>query len=398
MTLDIVIFGLSITSSWANGHATTYRALTKALERRGHRVTFLERDVPWYRQHRDLPSPSYCQTELYAELKDVPVRYQRLVSEADLVILGSYVPNGSVLADWITTHSRGVTAFYDIDTPVTLATLAEGGCDYIAARLIPRFDLYLSFTDGPILETIESRFGSPRARVLYCSVDSDLHKSMPATRKWTLGYLGTYSEDRQSQLTRLLLAPAVELPQERFVLAGARYPQNMAWPSNVERIEHLSPDAHPLFYCSQRFTLNLTRSSMVEAGFSPSVRLFEAAACGVPIITDRWAGIESVLKPGHEILIVDNPEQVIGILGGLSEERRLEIAAAARRRILANHTAEQRVRQLERYYEEVASQKAANDVRAIGFANPGLGRLPQSATESGVRHSLTRLEGGEPTR
>jgi len=235
MTLDIVIFGLSITSSWANGHATTYRALTKALERRGHRVTFLERDVPWYRQHRDLPSPSYCQTELYAELKDVPVRYQRLVSEADLVILGSYVPNGSVLADWITTHSRGVTAFYDIDTPVTLATLAEGGCDYIAARLIPRFDLYLSFTDGPILETIESRFGSPRARVLYCSVDSDLHKPVPATPRWTLGYLGTYSEDRQSQLTRLLLAPAVELPQERFVLAGARYPQNMAWPSNVER-------------------------------------------------------------------------------------------------------------------------------------------------------------------
>src|SRR3954464_13625719 len=143
MTLDIVIFGLSITSSWANGHATTYRALTKALERRGHRVTFLERDVPWYRQHRDLPGPSYCRTVLYAEMKDVPFRYQKLVSEADLVILGSYVPNGPVLADWITAPVRGVTAFYDIDTPVTLATLAEGNCDYIAARHIPRFDLYL---------------------------------------------------------------------------------------------------------------------------------------------------------------------------------------------------------------------------------------------------------------
>ncbi|HXQ77170.1 MAG TPA: hypothetical protein VN797_03130, partial [Gemmatimonadaceae bacterium] len=149
MTLDIVIFGLSITSSWANGHATTYRALTKALERRGHRVTFLERDVPWYRQHRDLPSPPYCRTELYAELKDVPVRHQKLVCEADLVILGSYVPNGSVLADWITTHARGVTAFYDIDTPVTLARVRSGKADYICKTTIPKYDLYLSFTGGP---------------------------------------------------------------------------------------------------------------------------------------------------------------------------------------------------------------------------------------------------------
>jgi spore maturation protein CgeB len=373
MNLDIAIFGLSITSSWANGHATTYRALTKALERRGHRVTFLERDVPWYREHCDLPSPSYCRTELYAELKDVPAHYRRLVSEADLVIIGSYVPNGAVLAEWITRHASGVTAFYDIDTPVTLAMLAAGRSEYITARLIPRFDLYLSFTDGPILEIIENRYGSPRARSFYCSVDSDFHKPVPAAPRWNLGYLGTYCEDRQSQLARLLLGPAIDLPQGRFVVAGARYPQDTAWPSNVERIEHLPPDAHPPFYCSQRFTLNITRSNMVEAGFSPSVRLFEAAACGVPIITDRWTGIESVLKPGREVLIADRPEQVISILGDLTEERRLDIAASARKRILAGHTAEKRACQLERYYEEVASRNRVNGRRHARPPGPRLG-------------------------
>ena len=360
MSLDIVIFGLSITSSWGNGHATTYRALVKALDQRGHRVTFLERDAPWYQQHRDLPRAPYCQTELYAELKDVPDRYHKLVSEADLVIVGSYVPNGAVLADWVTMNATGVTAFYDIDTPVTLALLDAGGAEYIAARLIPRFDLYLSFTGGPVLDLIERRYGSPRARAFYCSIDPDSHKPVRAEPRWDLGYLGTYAEDRQEQLNRFLLGPARKLPRKRFVVAGARYPEGVPWPSNVERIEHLPPDGHSAFYSSQRFTLNITRANMIEAGFSPSVRLFEAAACGVPIISDRWAGMESVLEPDKEILIVDTPAQVMNILREFPEQHRAAIAASARKRILGSHTAEQRVSQLEQYYQEVAAQNRPN--------------------------------------
>src|SRR5215213_5510311 len=171
MSLRIVVFGLSITSSWGNGHATTYRALIKALHQRGHEVTFLERDVPWYEAHRDLPDPPYCRTELYGSLKEVPQRYAGLVAEADLVIVGSYVPDGAALADWVTTQARGITAFYDIDTPVTLARLEQGKADYITPALIPRFDLYLSFTGGPVLDLIERLYGSPRARALYCAVD-----------------------------------------------------------------------------------------------------------------------------------------------------------------------------------------------------------------------------------
>jgi len=356
MNLNIVVFGLSITSSWGNGHATTYRALLKALAQRGHRVTFLERDVPWYRAHRDLPDPSYCRVDLYSELKEVSSRFAKIVSDADLVILGSYVPDGAIIADSITTNAKGVTAFYDIDTPVTLAGLECGKAEYITAPLIPRFDLYLSFTGGPVLEVIETAYGSPRARPLYCSVDPDLHKPVPATTKWRLGYLGTHSDDREQKLEDLLVAPAKQLPQEQFVVAGSSYPEATVWPGNVERIEHVPPEAHSSFYCRQRYTLNITRANMVKAGFSPSVRLFEAAAAGVPIITDRWAGIESIFKPDEEILIADLSEHVVNILTALPEDRRRAIAAAARKRVLADHTADRRARQLEEYYQEVLTR------------------------------------------
>jgi spore maturation protein CgeB len=356
MTLDIVVFGLSITSSWGNGHATTYRALLKALAQRGHRVTFLERDVPWYRVHRDLANPAYCKVELYSELPEASRRFAKLVASADLVILGSYVPDGAVLADWITTHTKGITAFYDIDTPITLTALGQGKAEYITAALIPRFDLYLSFTGGPVLEVIEKVYGSPRARPLYCSVDPELHKPVAAPAKWRLGYLGTYSEDRQQKLNSLMISTAKQLPRESFVVAGSSYPQAMTWPENIERIDHVPPEAHSRFYCSQTYTLNITRANMVAAGFSPSVRLFEAAAAGVPIISDRWAGIESIFTPGEEILIADMPERVVKILSELPDTRRRSIAAAARKRVLASHTAEQRALQLERYYEEVVAR------------------------------------------
>ena len=355
MNLDIVIFGLSLTSSWGNGHATTYRALTKALAARGHKITFLERDVPWYREHRDLRNPPYCTVELYRSLKDVPRRFGRLVAKADLVIVGSYVPDGAVLGDWVAMNARGVTAFYDIDTPVTLMKFADNTADYIHPALIPRFDLYLSFTGGPTLELVEEMYGSPRARPLYCSVDPDFHAPVETSCKWSLGYLGTYSADRQPALERLLIEPARQMPRESFVVVGPQYPSSIDWPANVERRDHLPPGAHPAFYSSQRFALNVTRADMISAGFSPSVRLFEAAACGTPVISDRWPGIETIFAPGEEILIADIPEQVVNLLRELPEDRRRTIAASARKRVLRHHTAQHRAKQLEEYYCEVVN-------------------------------------------
>lgn len=355
MNLKIVVIGLSITSSWGNGHATTYRALLKALGKRGHHVTFLERDVPWYRDHRDLPDPDFCKVRLYQSLSELARRFTDLIRNADCVVLGSYVPEGAAIGDWVTSQARGMTAFYDIDTPVTLAGLDRGSLDYMSAGLVPRFDTYLSFSGGPALELIEDLYGSPRARPLYCSADPDLHAPTPASMRWSLGYLGTYSDDRQPQLETLLIAPAGQLTHHGFVVAGTKYPQ-AEWPANIERIEHLPPGAHPGFYCSQRFALNITRNDMRALGFSPSVRLFEAAACGVPLISDSWAGLETIFSPGDEILIAANTCDVVEILKDLPEERRLRIAANARARVLREHTAEHRARQFEAYYLEASGE------------------------------------------
>jgi spore maturation protein CgeB len=357
MTLNIVIFGLSITSSWGNGHATTYRALVKALKARGHRITFLERNVPWYADHRDMPAPPFCDLRLYGSLKEVPRRFGKLVGGADLVILGSYVPDGALVGEWLTGHARGVTAFYDIDTPVTLARLAKGEKDYIAPALIPRFDLYLSFTGGPALRFIEETYGSPRAAALYCAVDPAIHAPRDVAVDAALGYLGTYSADRQPPLERMLIEPARAMPDERFWVAGAQFPQDIAWPDNVTHIEHLPPAEHPEFYCRQRFTLNVTRADMIAAGFSPSVRLFEAAACGVPIISDSWSGLETLFTPGTEVLTAATTAQVLQILRELPEEKRRSIAAAARKAVLRGHTADTRAKQLEDYYSEALASR-----------------------------------------
>src|SRR5687768_12748241 len=203
--LDIVILGLSITSSWGNGHATTFRALVRALNARGHNVCFLERDMPWYAENRDLPNPPYGLTQLYESLAELKQRFGRKVMNADLCIVGSYVPDGVAIGEWVTRTCRGVKAFYDIDTPVTLAKLEkDGDAEYLTASQIPHYDLYLSFTGGPVLRKIEREFGSPRARTLYCSVDPKLYFPEHCKTRWDLGYMGTYSSDRQPSLDHLL--------------------------------------------------------------------------------------------------------------------------------------------------------------------------------------------------
>lgn len=358
MGLKIVILGLSITSSWGNGHATTYRALVKALAARGHQVTFLEREQPWYAENRDLAQPPYCTVHLYDGLAELSRRFATEIRSADLVIMGSYVPDGAAIGDWITGETDGVTAFYDIDTPVTLNKLAEGDCEYLSPRLIPRFDLYLSFTGGRALTIIEEFYGSPRARALYCSVDPELYAPVDTERKWLFGYLGTYSLDRQPALEQLLIAPARALPDEPFVVAGPQYPVNFSWPPNVERIEHVPPHAHARFYSQQRVTLNITRADMMRLGWSPSVRLFEAAACGVPIISDRWEGLDAFFEPGREILVAEGPEEVLRHLRDTPDDVLAGIGKAARARVLSRHTADHRAEALESYYEEVVTHDA----------------------------------------
>lgn len=356
--LHVVILGLSITSSWGNGHATNFRALTRALTECGHDVLFLERDVPWYAAERDLPRPPWGRTELYGSVDELQERFGHDVASADLVIVGSYVPDGVAVGRWVTSAANGVTAFYDIDTPVTLASLATGTCEYLDRDLIPAFDVYLSFTAGPTLEMLDGWFASPSAVAFHCLVDADMYRPLPKTpRRWDLGYLGTYSDDRQPVLDRLLLEPARQRPDLQFVVAGPQYPATIEWPANVERIDHLAPTEHAAFYAAQRLTLNVTRADMARAGWSPSVRLFEAAACAVPVVSDRWPGLDEFFEPDDEILLADGTDDVLDALDRVDDRERDRIGANARRRVLGAHTAAHRVALLEQVYDKALQRK-----------------------------------------
>jgi spore maturation protein CgeB len=347
-SLRLVFCGLSLSSSWGNGHATTYRGLLKELRLRGHSIVFLERDVSWYRDNRDLPASDFCELSLYQNLEELESSYSETVRDADVVVVGSYTPDGIAVGHWVQRTALGLKVFYDIDTPVTLAQLNAGSCTYLSPDLIPDYDLYLSFTGGPTLEHIERHLGSPCARVLYCSVDPS--KYFPQTHRtlWDLGYLGTYSVDRQPKLDALLLQTAIQRPESRFAVAGAQYPPNIEWPQNVERVDHIPPEKHRQFYNSQRFTLNVTRSDMVIAGYSPGVRLFEAAACGVPIISDYWHGLDSIFRTGSEIFVAATTSDTLQILAQPPEVS-LRVAERARERVLREHTSSHRALEFERY-------------------------------------------------
>jgi spore maturation protein CgeB len=356
--LKITVLGLSITSSWGNGHATTWRALLKALAARGHTITFLERDVPWYRAHRDLPQASWCRIALYQDLAELRQRFASCVAEADVVVVGSYVPDGVAVARWVQATAGAMIAFYDIDTPVTLAKLARGDHEYLAPELVPHFDLYLSFAGGPLLARLERAYGARRARALYCAVDPEAYHPLGLPERYALGYLGTYSADRQPAIERFLIAPARTLPEERFVVAGPQYPEDVAWPANVVHHDHVPPERHAAFYNQLRFALNVTRADMVAAGWSPSVRLFEAAACGVPVISDEWPGLEKLLVPGHEVLIAHDAADVVRYLHEIGPEVRAQMAQAARAKVLAAHTAGHRAQEFEREVLAAGAKRA----------------------------------------
>jgi spore maturation protein CgeB len=324
----------------------------RELARLGHDVLFLERDVPWYAANRDAPF-AFGRTALYSSIEDLQARFEIDVRTADFVMVGSYVPDGIAVGRWILKTAEGATGFYDIDTPVTLARLARGNGQYIAREMIADYGLYLSFTGGPILEKLAKDYGASMPRAFYCSFDPELYRPGEKEASWELGYMGTYSKDRQPALDALMLEPARRWPAGRFTVAGPLYPGELQWPANVSRVDHVNPLKHRDFYLAQKFTLNITRADMVRAGYSPSVRLFEAAGCGVPIISDYWEGIEDFFDIGPEILISRSADQTLEYIRDLPQAERLAIGERARRRALAGHTAAHRARELVGYIAEL---------------------------------------------
>ncbi len=355
--MKIVIFGLSITSSWGNGHATTFRALARALHDRGHRIVFYERDVEWYASNRDMPEPPFCEVRLYEDWNAIRGLATAETNDADVAVVGSYFPDGLAAIEDLADSRVPVKTFYDIDTPITVSQLRESGrTDYLRADQLAIFDLYLSFTGGPMLREIEN-FGARRAVPLYCSFDPAEYRRFGVNKRFAcdLSYMGTYAPDRQQKIDELLCEPARQLPDLNFIVAGPQYPKSIKWPANVRRITHLNPRWHARFYSSSRLTLNVTRRDMVLAGFSPSVRLFEAAACAATIVSDNWPGLDSFFTPGEEILLPTTSDDVVRILRDFSADVMRKIGGQAQQRVLSEHTSSRRAEEFERYIAEVSS-------------------------------------------
>ena len=345
--MRLVVFGLTVSSSWGNGHATIWRGLCGALGRMGHSVVFFEKDVPYYRGHRDLTEPADYALRLYGLWSDVEKAAAEAVANSDCAIVTSYCPDARAASDLVLT-SKVLSAFYDLDTPVTLSRLeGEGIVDYIPEYGLEPFDLVLSYTGGTALWELKSRLGARTVAPLYGSVDPMTHRRVDQDPRFAsdFSYLGTYAADRQNQLERLFLEPAKQLSEKKFCIGGAQYPSDFPWTSNTYFVRHLPPPEHPAFYSSSSLTLNITRQAMAQMGFCPSGRLFEAAACGTPIISDYWEGLEAFFEPGKEILLATDSEDVVDAINMPHDELK-RLSTASQERTLSQHTAAHRAAEL----------------------------------------------------
>jgi spore maturation protein CgeB len=358
--VKIVIFGLTISSSWGNGHATLWRGLCKNLIRLGHDVVFFERDVSYYATARDVTELPGGRLELYPDWDEIGSRARTDIHEADVAVITSYCPDALHVTDLLLDQDHCLRVFYDLDTPITLARLRAGErVPYIGANGLRDFDLVLSFTGGPaVFPEFLRLVGARRIEPLYGHADADIHRPAAPQPHYhaALSYLGTYAHDRQRALEQLFVAPALTRQDLRFLIGGAQYPQDFPWSPNVYFVRHLPPPEHPAFFASSRLTLNVTRNAMVEMGWCPSGRLFEAAACGTPVVSDIWNGIGDFFEPGTDILLARGRDDVIAALE-LGDDELRRIADRARQRTLDEHSSARRAQQFVSLVEQARSPK-----------------------------------------
>ena len=353
--MKLVIFGLTVSSSWGNGHATLWRGLCNALARQGHEVTFFEKDVPYYANHRDLAWPEHYKLILYPLWQEVSSFADRAIDGSDVAVVTSYCPDSASASDLVL-GSTAIKVFYDLDTAVTLENFRmHGAVDYVPSYGLADFDLVLSYVGGRALEEMRLSFGAKRVAPLYGSVDPDVHRPVAPSSHYDsdLSYLGTYAADRQQALKELFLEPAQRLPGRKFLLGGAQYPDDFPWNDNVWFVRHVAPPEHPAFYSSSKATLNVTRGPMANFGYCPSGRLFEAAACETPVVSDSWDGLAEFFEPDREIVVASSADDVVETIQ-LDRDELRKIGRAARERVLGAHTAEHRSREFVNLVEAVA--------------------------------------------
>lgn len=368
--MKILVFGLTISSSWGNGHATLWRGLCKALHRLGHSVVFFERNQSYYEGARDWHASPGTELVLYDGWWAIRDRVVRHLLDADVAIVTSYCADAISACEEIL-ESDALPVFYDLDTPVTLSNLQAGeSVPYLGADGLRAYELVLSYTGGEALEYLHTMLGAKRTFALYGHVDPEVHRPVAPVERYRadLSYLGTYAADRQFAVETLFVEPARQRPEQRFLIGGAQYPDSFPWTSNVYFVHHLPPQEHAAFFSSSRLTLNVTRLAMARMGWCPSGRLFEAAASRTAIISDDWPGLPDFYTPGDELLLARTSEDAIAALD-LSDTELATIAARAYERTLDQHTSMHRARQLVAILEEtlstsVQTQRMPREVRS----------------------------------
>ena len=369
--MRFAVFGLTISSSWGNGHATLWRGLCRALASQGHRVTFFERETPYYAAHRDAPAPSGCDLRLYSTWDDIADEAKRSADGADVAMVTSFCPDAQAACDAALNSSARLTVFYDMDAPMTLDSLARGvPVPYLPAGGLAPFDLVLSFTGGRTLDALRTTLGAREVAPLYGSVDPCAHRpvNVGGARRFDLTYLGTYAPERQAALDALFIEAARRRPEQQFAIAGSLYPAaGFPWQPNISYLDHLPPPEHAAFYSASSLTLNVTRAPMAAMGFCPSGRLFEAAACGTPVVSDWWNGLDRFFEPGHDIIVARDTGDVTAALD-LGDDERRRIGRRARERALSQHSAQVRAAELVKIVRE-----------HVGHHSSGRSREPHAA-------------------
>jgi spore maturation protein CgeB len=355
----IAFFGSSLVSAYWNGAATYYRGIVRALHDRGYAVTFYEPDAYDRQAHRDIPDPDWARVVVYPAEGEVGVRGAlEAARTADIIVKTSGVGVFDHLLEEAVLECKAPHAlaiFWDVDAPATLDRMARDPADPFRA-LVPCYDMILTYGGGaPVVDAYTS-VGAQLCVPIYNALDPSTHYPVDGDARYAadLGFLGNRLPDREQRVEEFFVTAARSLPRHRFLIGGNGW-QDKVFPSNVTYVGHVYTRDHNAFNCTPRALLNISRDSMARYGFSPATRVFEAAGAGACIITDAWVGIERFLEPTREVLVAENGASVAAHVVTLDEARARAIGAAARRRILAEHTYAHRVRQLEGLLGEPAA-------------------------------------------
>jgi spore maturation protein CgeB len=357
--LNIAFFGSSLVSAYWNGAATYYRGIIRALHRRGHRVTFYEPDAYDRQRHRDIPDPDWARVVVYdpADLGALD-RLLQVAARGDMVVKASGVGvlDQHLEAAIAELQRPGLlTAFWDVDAPATLARVGHDRSDPFRA-LIPRYDLILTYGGGDPVVSAYMALGARRCIPIYNGLDPETHHPVPPDPRFAadLALLANRLPDREARIEAFFLRPAARCPGRRFLLGGNGW-ADKPLPPNVRHMGHVYTRDHNAFNATPLAVLNVSRDSMAQNGFSPATRVFEAAGAGACLVTDAWRGIDLFLEPEREILVAHDGDEVAALLDALTPERASRIGAAARQRVLAEHTYDARVHLLEDVLEGCAA-------------------------------------------